>query len=265
MQSDQASVLQQRQTLQLPSSTISAMLSPGPGLPAISKKLYDAIQAGSYVDFAQFPAAKGRAIPPSSLEGHIVLVQASELVQAQRLVPDFATWIQCFAIYAAIIIARAPERSQGLMAYMLNIAKASIKFQWPSWVVYDQNFRMEAANTPTMDWSKVDPSIYSQCFSNMAKSAAGWCQMCYSIDHCTDNCMIKPRKRPPPTDAPAAIKKPSQTPNNDWPPICRNFNTFNGNCSRGAKCRYRHWCNLCEKPGHYRANCPGQGNNSISK
>ena len=69
------------------------MLSPGPGLPAISKKLYDAIQAGSYVDFAQFPAAKGRSIPPSSLDGHIVLVQASELVQAQRLVPDFATWI----------------------------------------------------------------------------------------------------------------------------------------------------------------------------
>ena len=60
------------------------MLSPGPGLQAISKKLYDAIQAGSYVDFAQFPAAKGWSIPPSSLEGHIlVLIQASELVQAE--------------------------------------------------------------------------------------------------------------------------------------------------------------------------------------
>ena len=46
---------------------------------------------------------------------------------------------------------------------MFNITKASIKFQWPSWVVYDKKFRMEAANTPTMDWSKVDPSINSQC------------------------------------------------------------------------------------------------------
>lgn len=75
------------------------------------------------------------------------------------------------------------------MAYMLNIAKARVKFERPSWVVYDQNlyFRSKAANTPTMDWSKVDPSIYSQCFSNMAKSAAGWCQMCYSIDHCTES------------------------------------------------------------------------------
>ena len=182
----------------------------------------------------------------------------------QWLVLDFATWIQCFALYAAIIIAHSPERAPGLMAYMLNIAKASIKFQWPSWVVYDQNFRIEAANT-RMDWSKVDPSIYAQCFSNMAKSSASWCQMCYSIDHCTENCMIKPRKRPPPIDAPVAIKKPSQTANNDWPPICRNFNTFNGNCSRGAKCRYRHWCNLCDKPGHYRANCPGQGSNAIPK
>lgn len=76
--SDQASLLQHSQTLQLPSSTPSAMVSPGPGLPAISKKLYDAIHARSYVDIAQFPAAKGRSIPPTSLEGQI---QASELVQ----------------------------------------------------------------------------------------------------------------------------------------------------------------------------------------
>ena len=224
---------QHSQTLHLSASAFSAaMVSPGPELPAISKKLYDAIRAGSYVDFAQFPAAKGRSIPPTSLEGQIVLIQAAELTQTQRLVPDFATWIQCFALYAAIIIAHSPERAPGLMAYMLNIAKASIKFQWPSWVVYDQNFRIEAANT-RMDWSKVDPSIYAQCFSNMTKSSASWCQMCYSIDHCTENCMIKPRKRPPPTEAPAAIKKPPQTANDNWSPICRNFNTFNGNCSRG--------------------------------
>ena len=263
-QTEQAPLRQQSQTLQLSSSTPSAMVSPGPGLPAISKKLYDAIRAGGYVDFAQFPAAKGRSIPPTSLEGQIVLVQASELVQTQRLVPDFATWVQCFAIYAAITITHSPEKAPGLMAYMLNIAKASIKFQWPSWVVYDQNFRIEAASTPTTDWSKVDPSIYSQCFSNMAKSAAGWCQICYSIDHCTENCMIKPRKRPSPTETPTASKKSPQAFSNNWPPICKNYNMFNGNC-RGAKCRYRHCCSLCEKPGHYRANCFAQSSGSIPK
>ena len=138
--SNQATLLQQQQVLQLPASTPPAMVSPAPGLPTITKKLYDAICAGSYVDFAQFPAAKGRSIPPNSLDGQIVLVQASELLQTQRLVPDFATWVQCFAVYAAITIAHSPERVQGLMAYMHNIAKASITFQWPSWVVYDQNF-----------------------------------------------------------------------------------------------------------------------------
>ena len=172
--------------------------------------------------------------------------------------------MQCFGLYAAVVISHSPERASGLMAYMLNIAKASSKFQWPSWVVYDQNFCMEAANAP-MDWSKVDPSIYAQCFTNMAKSAASWCQICYSIDHCTENCMSKPRKRLPPRDASVASKKPSIAASNDWPPICRNYNTFNGNCSRGAKCRYRHWCNLCEKPGHYRAICQAQGSNATPK
>lgn len=100
---DQVTSLQQSQMLQLPSGNASAMVSPGPGLPTILKKLYNAIRAGCYVDFAQFPAAKGRSIPPASLEGQIVLVQASELVQTQKLVvSDFATWVHCFAVYAAI-------------------------------------------------------------------------------------------------------------------------------------------------------------------
>ena len=56
---------------------------------------------------------------------------------------------------------------------MLNIAKASIKFQWPSWAVYDQNFRIEAANTPAMDWSKVDPIIHNASATWQNQQQAG--------------------------------------------------------------------------------------------
>ena len=43
---------------------------------------------------------------------------------------------------------------------MVTITKASVEYSWPSWVIYDQNFRKEAADNVLKDWAKVDPSIY---------------------------------------------------------------------------------------------------------
>lgn len=94
------------------------------------------------------------------------------------MIPDLATWIQCFCIYMAIVTEHKPERSKSLLAYLSTIAKASAKFSWPSWVVYDQNFRQEAADSGRKDWTKVDPSIYTQCFTNASLSWESWCRYC---------------------------------------------------------------------------------------
>ena len=90
-----------------------------------------------------------------------------------------------------------PARWSDHTAYMSNITKAQ-KFVWPSWVVYDQNFRQEAANTPGMTWAKVDPSIYAQCFTGMAANAEGWCRQCHSIEHPSDRCPDAPPWDPVP-------------------------------------------------------------------
>ena len=55
--------------------------------------------------------------------------------------------MQCFSIYAAALCAKYPTRLSELMAYQTIIAKASQRYRWSSWVVYDQNFRQEG--TPT--------------------------------------------------------------------------------------------------------------------
>lgn len=55
--------------------------------------------------------------------------------------------------------------------YAASIARLSKKFRWPSWIVYDQYFRQEAADTGKTDWSKVESSIHSQCFTGMSPSA----------------------------------------------------------------------------------------------
>ena len=215
----------------------------GQGLPALPKKMIEKILSYDYVDFSELPPAKGkvRAMTPS-MEGQVILVQAEDLLQTKKLIPDFQTWVQCFAIYVAVIAPKQPERVPDLMAYANNIARASKKFKWPAWVVYDQNFRQEAMCNPSQPWAKIDPSIYSQCFLGMARSAEGWCQWCQSLEHTSEMCPGGPsssRKRPWRTAFPSPGREPTAK------PVCLKFNRSDGECSFGPRCKFLHCCSRC--------------------
>ena len=201
------------------------MVTPAPSLPPIPKKLADSMIAGNFVDFAELPPAKGRSKMRPTVEGQVVLVQAAELFQARRLIADFTTWSQCFAIFAAVITMEFPDRTPSLMAYMASIAKASARYRWPSWVIYDLNFRQHAAGTGMVDWSKVDPGLYSECFNGMAKSEEGWCVHCYSTDHASEHCMHRPLtgKRSSAAQLPAPKRQAPGSNPLGTTPICRKY------------------------------------------
>ena len=59
------------------------------------------------------------------------MVQAEDL-QTKKLIPELSMWMQCFALYAAVLAPHQPERVGDLMAYMTIIAKASKKYKWSS-------------------------------------------------------------------------------------------------------------------------------------
>lgn len=247
-----------------PGKSGTNLIPTGPGLPALPKRLVEKIISGHYIDFSELPPAKGRTRTlPSQDEGHIVVIRAEDLAGTKKLIPDLATWLQCFAIYMAVITDNDPARTKSLLAYMTTIAKASIKYTWPSWLVYDQNFRQDAADNGITDWSKVDPSIYTQCFVNAAVSRENWCQLCQSIDHGSDACPIRgrsissnqmaPRKRLGETLSQPAKKRP---PPHSNPQACKRFNAFNGDCKFGEACIYQHKCSICDQYGHPRNRCP---------
>ena len=97
--------------------------------------MVEKIIANEYIDFGELPPAKGkvRALP-AGLEGQVVLIQAAYLTQSKKLIPDLAmaTWVQCFVLYVAVLAPHQPSRIPDLMAYMSCIAKASLKYVWPS-------------------------------------------------------------------------------------------------------------------------------------
>ena len=100
----------------------------GVGLPTLPKKLV----ANEYVDFAELPPAKGKSRPlPHGLDWQVIVVQAADMVQSRKIIPDVATWLQCFALYVAVLAKDNPQKVQELIAYQTAIAKASQKYKWP--------------------------------------------------------------------------------------------------------------------------------------
>jgi hypothetical protein len=97
----------------------AAVVTTGLGLPALPKKLVDRILADQYVDFADFPPAKGRTRPmPAAEESHIIVIRAEDINGARKLIPDLPTWVQCFNVYLAVILEREPSWTKSLLAYI---------------------------------------------------------------------------------------------------------------------------------------------------
>lgn len=64
-------------------------------------------------------------LPPpgaSSLEGQVIVVQEADILQSLRIIPDLATWSQCFILYVAALAPHQPARLLDLMACQLLIA-----------------------------------------------------------------------------------------------------------------------------------------------
>lgn len=224
----------------------------GPGLPSLPKRLMEKIRANEYVEFSELPPAKGKSRTLSqAMEGQVLVVQAADLLQTRKVIPDFATWSQCFALYVAVLAPQQPARIAEFMAYQSIIAKASKQYKWPAWIVYDQNFRQEAAGDPSQSWAKVDPSVYSLCFTGQAMSSENWCSRCQCLDHATANCPAQPsRKRAwsASQSAPATQYRagPSRQPQEQQ--VCLKFNKFDGDCRFGRQCKFMHVCSGCREP-----------------
>ena len=156
--------------------TQEPMVVTGLGLAALPKKTVGKILAFEYVDFNEFPPAKGKNRSlPQTLEGQVVVVQAVDLVQTKKLIPDLETWIQCFSLFVATLLPHHPGCLAEFMAYQSIIAKASARYKWPSWIIYDQSFRQDVESirpNPGPRWSQVHMPCVSQVKRRVQKIGA---------------------------------------------------------------------------------------------
>ena len=225
------------------------LVSVGEGLPVLPIHLIKQIQRGDYVDFSDLPPCRGSSSTffPKTVEGQAVLLDLRDVVRAKRLPPDFQSWVQCFALYMAVVAQVHPHRIPDLLAYQCSIARYSKKYVWPSWVVYDINFRQSKALTPGSSWAKTDGGFFAECFTSMRKDQGEpWCRICHSMDHSSSSCPLAPPSKMPRRNE-ADISTKSKR-----PAICINFNTKG--CTF-KKCKRQHICFNC-RGKHPATSCP---------
>ncbi len=188
---------------------------------------------------------KGRSLTQPT-EGQIIVVQAADLVQNRKPIPDYATWSQCYALYIAVLASHRPNRLGDLMGHQSLIARVSKKYKWPAWVIYDQNFRQEAAGNPDQPWAKANPSLYTQCFTGQELVSENWCSKCQGLDHSSNDCPYQSRKRPWST-AFGGAAGPARSPSRSDQP-CMKYNRYQEDCRFGKDCHFQHVCNSCRGP-----------------
>ena len=240
-------------------ASLSAGIYVGEGLLPVPAKLAEKITQWEFVEMAELlPEFWSSLVSKESTPTPAPRQGAS---RRKRAVTDIATWIQCFATYISVMSTPHPQAVPELLAYLIFILRASQDFGGVAWVTYDAAFRRQAFITGNQQWSKVNPSLYSICFSGAARTGVR-CELCLSLSHPTGECTLVCDPDPDistrlKTLESAVLAFTSRSPQQGaplakLPDICRNWNV--GRC-RMPQCRYRHACRVCGGPNPAFACC----------
>ena len=129
------------------------------GLPPVPEKLVAKIRWREFVELHELLpeclAESANSIPRS---------------RARKKLNDIIVWLHCFALYVGVLASSKPALVPDLMAYMISIIKAKQEFEGSAWTVYDDAYRRQAATAGDQwQWSQVNPSLYTICFTGKAK------------------------------------------------------------------------------------------------
>ena len=229
----------------------------GDGFPPIPAKLAERICRWEYIDISDllpefWPDQKAE-------EGTAKRVNWSS---AKKRVQNINVWLQCYAIYVGVMATKSPKMVPELMAYMISILRASQEYESLAWATYDLAYRRQAAATGHKQWSKVNPSLYTVCFTGKARKATR-CDLCLSTAHKTSECSLTMDEDPDVGLRLKAVESAVIAFSGNYqgftatrgirsPKVCR---LFNEKRCKFRNCKYRHVCRTCQG-NHPATDCP---------
>ena len=226
----------------------------GEGIPPVPAKVVAQIWKGEYIDMADLlrdnlEADRRRATAQRG-------AQQQGQAKATRLeVPDLLSWAQCFSEYVGVAAEKHPHRVKQLLAYQATILREARRCGGNGWRAYDAMFWQLAATDDTIDWSRLNPSLYATSFMVQQGGGSRICHLCMGADHVQDDCALAPLQ----TNAQRMVPADAR----DERPVGHSGNRQSARDSRPRRqsdqacylwndercqypyCRYRHVCLRC--------------------
>ncbi|XP_077784236.1 LOW QUALITY PROTEIN: uncharacterized protein LOC144327715 [Podarcis muralis] len=73
----------------------------------------------------------------------------------------FERWLDCFQVFAGVVMAAYPRRSLHLLVYLSIVRSAFTKAGEKAAIKYDENFRRRAAKIPSARWDRKDLDVWT--------------------------------------------------------------------------------------------------------
>jgi len=132
------------------------------GLPPIPFSLLKQVEDGLFVEMAE--------LLPSYLDSSDLNAdnQCARSCKRPPEVLDIMDWIQCFAVYVAIISRHKPKWVADLLGYQSLIIGASRACCEGKWATYNRRFCLKASASHIDQWSAIDATLWNMNFPERA-------------------------------------------------------------------------------------------------
>ena len=96
-----------------------------------------------------------------------ILLNSNILMTKQpkrKWITNIKEWSTAFSTYMAVMVEQFPQRSLELIEYFRIIGYAANSTPGLAWVVYDNQFRIQAANDHDIYWGSIDMQLWVKLF-----------------------------------------------------------------------------------------------------
>ena len=139
-------------------------------------------------------------------------------------ITDILAWTECFALMAAVLAEKFPDKAPQLFAYLRRIVHAARNFQESAWVAYDRLYRRQALARHSLDWAQEDSALYNEAFVGHARAITR-CRHCLSEFHISESCPeFQQQWGPWPPEYAMSTVSPRFYPPGPHQEACRKFN-----------------------------------------
>ena len=230
-----------------------------PALPPVPAKALEKIRANAYFDLKELLPDNAALLQRLQELGHITTLTTQPNATVRlREINNPLTWIFCFLSFIAA--KTDVEETRDLIAYAQIILQLARRHGGAGWLMYDQQFRQQAAGGALTPWREINNSLLSATVLTAQADAGAatrrlFCTQCQGDDHMSAECALGGSTSKEPLGKTTAGVPSRSQPRRRYASadnICRNFNR---NACMADPCRYDHVCLLCSRPGHGAREC----------